>query len=354
MIGICQVGCGYWGGNIARNLAANERIRLVAFCERDQDRLTQFARRYRVAKTFTDYDAVVADPEIEAVVIVTPSGRHYQQAAAALEAGKHVFVEKPLAETTEETLALALLADERRCTLMVGHTFLYNNVVHEVKNLIERGELGDVYYAYSQRLNLGRFRNDSDVLWTLAPHDLSIINYWFTGRPTRVSARGRSYVHRAHGVSEVCFAELDYSDGKSAYLHLSWLDPQKRREMVIVGAQKMLIYDDTNPDAHIRIYDKRAEVQHQSETADFADFTTRLRAGDLVIPNIRLSEPLAVEIDHFIDCIMTGTRPRSDGWHGVEVVAALEALTRSMKADGNPVNVIYPAAPIHPVGKTAQ
>jgi predicted dehydrogenase len=341
---VCQVGCGYWGANVARNLAACDRIELAALCDRDPGRLAQFARRHGVAKLYADVEAVLDDAAVDAIVLVTPSGQHYEQARAALAAGKHVFVEKPLADTVEQASELAAMADRGRRTLMVGHTFLYNNVVHAVKRYIDKGELGDVFYAYSQRLNLGRFRRDSDVVWTLAPHDVSILNFWFDSRPRRVSARGRDYVHKGRGVAEVAFCELDYADGRSAYLHLSWLDPQKRREMVVVGSQRMLIYDDTNPDAHIRLYDKRAEAQHQSETADFADFTTRLRAGDLVIPNIRLAEPLAAEFDHFADCALTGARPRTDGWHGVEVVAALEALGRSLEAGGAPVEVAYPAA----------
>jgi predicted dehydrogenase len=341
---VCQVGCGYWGANVVRNLVACERIELAALCDRDAARVGQFARRHGVAKVYQDLDAALADPAIDAIVLVTPSGQHYAQTRAALEAGKHALVEKPLADTVEQASELAALADRTGLTLMVGHTFLYNNVVHAVKRYIDNGELGEVFYAYSQRLNLGRFRRDSDVVWTLAPHDVSILNFWFGSRPRRVSARGRDYVHKGRGVAEVAFAELDYADGRSAYLHLSWLDPQKRREMVVVGSQKMLIYDDTNSDAHIRLYDKRAEAQHQSEAADFADFTTRLRAGDLVIPNIRLSEPLAFEIDHFAECALTKARPRTDGWHGVEVVAALEALGRSMREGGAPVDVAYPAA----------
>jgi predicted dehydrogenase len=341
---ICQVGCGYWGSNIARNLAASDQVVLAALCDADANRLQQFARRYGVDKTYGRLDEALADPQIDAIFLVTPSGQHYAQTRAALEAGKHVFVEKPLADSTAQAADLARLADAMGRTLMVGHTFLYNNLVHAVKAYIDSGELGEILYAYSQRLNLGRFRTDSDVLWTLAPHDISIVNYWFGDRPVRVSARGRSYIHKRRGIAEVCFAELEYASGQSAQFHLSWLDPQKRREMVVVGSRKMLVYDDMNSDAHIRLYDKRAEAQHQSEAVDFADFTTRLRAGDLVIPNVRLVEPLAAEIAHFTDCVGSGAAPRTDGWHGVEVVAVLEAMTQSMQADGSTVQVAYPAA----------
>ena len=183
---------------------------------------------------------------------------------------------------------------------------------------------------------------DSDVLWTLAPHDISILNYWFDARPSRVSARGDAFIHRASGRAEVCFAKLDYPGGVSAHLHLSWLDPQKRREMVVVGARRMLIYDDMNADAHIRLYDKSAQAEHQRDATDFADFTTRVRAGEVVVPAIRLKEPLAAEIDEFLRCVQTGETPRADGRHGLDVVATLEALGRSMAEDGSSQAVRYP------------
>jgi predicted dehydrogenase len=181
-------------------------------------------------------------------------------------------------------------------------------------------------------------------MWTLAPHDISILNYLFGATPVRVRARGHIYVHRqvASRTAEVCFAELDYPGDRNAHLHLSWLDPQKRRDMVIVGSERMLVYDDVNPEGHIRVYDKKAEAEFQGEMTDFADFTTRLRAGDLTVPNIRLSEPLAVEIDHFVSRVRDGTPPLTDGWHATEVVAVMEALAQSMERDGAPVDVDYP------------
>lgn len=339
----CQVGCGYWGPNLLRNVAANTKAELAGICELDPATLERFGERHPGATLFKSFEDVLADDTIEAVVLATPSSLHAEQARLALEAGKHAMVEKPLAETAAEALALAELSEAKGLTLMVGHTFLYNNIVHEVKRRIDAGELGEVYYAYSQRLNLGRFRNDSDVMWTLAPHDISIFNYLFDGTPRRASARGHAFVHRrrAPAVAEVCFAQLDYPDGKSAHLHLSWLDPQKRRDMIIVGAERMLVYDDMNPDAHIRIYDKKAEAEHQGAMEDFADFTTRVRAGDLVVPNIRLAEPLAAEIDHFIDCVLTGVRPRTDARHAGMVTAVMVALEASMKADGTPLEIDY-------------
>ena len=250
--------------------------------------------------------------------------------------------EKPMASSVEQAVVLTKVAEEAGLILMVGHTFLYNNIVRDVKKRIERGELGQIHYAYSQRLNLGRFRRDSDVLWTLAPHDVSILNYWFGARPHQVSAHGRSHVWREDGIADLCFCLLEYPDGRSAHLHLSWMDPQKVRQMVVVGDKKMLVYDDMDPTKHIQLFDKGVERERERYVRDYADFKTRIRAGDLVIPNIRLVEPLSVEMAHFVDCIREGRTPLTDGRHGVEVTCILAALTRSMKNGGNAVPIEYP------------
>ncbi len=342
-IRIALVGVGYWGPNLARNIGQCPGARFAGVCDRDGARAKSAAAPHNGAFADTDLATTLARPEVDAVVLATPSGLHYEQAKLALSAGKHVMVEKPLAHTSEEAAELVQLAAKNKRVLMVGHTFLYNNVVRDVKRRIDGGELGSVRYIYAQRLNLGRFRTDSDVMWTLAPHDMSILNMWLDARPVRVSARGYSYIYPKSGVAEVAFVHLEYPQGRSAHLHLSWLDPQKRREMVIVGSDKMLVYDDVDADAHIRLYDKKAEAEHQGQLTDFADFTTRLRAGDLVIPNIRLVEPLKVEIAHFAECIAQGTTPLTDGRHGLEVVAALESASRSMAADGKFIDIEYPS-----------
>jgi predicted dehydrogenase len=342
---IALVGVGYWGPNLARNIWQCPAAQLAGVCDRDGARSREAVAAYSDAFADTDLATTLARPDVDAIVLATPSGLHYEQTKRALEAGKHVMVEKPLAHTSEEAAELVQLATKANRVLMVGHTFLYNNVVRDVKRRIDGGELGDVRYIYAQRLNLGRFRTDSDVMWTLAPHDISILNVWLEARPIRVSARGYSYIYPRSGVAEVAFLHLEYPEGRSAHLHLSWLDPQKRREMVIVGSDKMLVYDDVNADAHIRLYDKKAEAEHQGQLTDFADFTTRLRAGDLVIPNIRLVEPLKVEVAHFAECIAQGKTPLTDGIHALEVVAALECASRSMAADGKFVDIEYPNMP---------
>jgi len=341
---VAQIGAGQWGQNLLRNLASCPTVELAAICDSSKKGLKDAAKRYPEARQYSDIADVLSDKTIDAVVIATPSGMHFEHTHGALAAGKHAFVEKPLAHTTEEAVTLAEKAEQAGLTLMVGHTFLFNNVVHEVKKYIDSGELGEIYCAYSQRLNLGRFRSDSDVMWTLAPHDVSILNYWFDGLPEKVSARGHTYIHKKSEVAEVCYAQLDYPGGRNAHLHLSWLDPQKRREMVVVGSKKMLVYDDMSSDAHIRLYDKSAEAHHQSAIADFTDFTTRLRAGDLVVPKTRLVEPLSVEIAHFAKCCLENEVPRTGGRHAVEVIAVLEALERSMSNDGATYDVERRAA----------
>lgn len=338
---LAQIGCGYWGTNIMRNAAASRKAELTALCDRDSEALQLAGTKYPQVELYSSPDKLFERASIDAVLIVTPSGLHYEHILAALNAGKHVFVEKPLATSVEQAVEVVKLAEVKQLTLMVGHTFLYNNIVHEIDHIIESGELGEIYYIYGQRLNLGRFRHDTDVLWTLAPHDISILNYWLKSRPNQVSAKGLTCVGENNGLAEVCFAHLDYPGGCQSHLHLSWLDPQKIRQMVLVGSRKMLIYDDMNTDRHIQIFDKKAEREYSSPTKNFAEFATRIRAGDLLVPNINLIEPLSVELDHFIDCINNETLPRTDGRHGLEVVAILEAFSRSMLMDGCPEKVEY-------------
>jgi predicted dehydrogenase len=327
-----------------RNLAENPRVDLVAACDRDESVRQRISNKYPAIVLYDSIEEMLTqEPGLDALIISTPAGFHFSHAQVALSAGKHVFVEKPMACSVREALELVETAKRVNRKLMVGHTFLYNNIVHEVKNRIDSGELGDVHYAYSQRLNLGQFRKDTDVLWTLAPHDISVLNYWFDSRPQQVSARGITCIAKESNVAEVCFAQLDYPAGQSVQLHLSWLDPQKIRQMVLVGSKKMLIYDDVNVDRHIQIYDKRVEREYRKPTDDFADFTTRLRAGDLTIPNVRLVEPLAKEIEHFVECVLADKNACTDGIHGLEVVAVLEAMSQSMSQGGIPMPVRYPS-----------
>jgi predicted dehydrogenase len=343
VIGVAQLGVGRWGVNLLRVLGQNPDIAFRAVCDLDPKLAAAAARRVNATPS-SDYDSVLNDPTIDAVVISTPSGLHFQHVMAAIEAGKHVFVEKPMANSIDEAHRMIAAAESHKVRLMVGHTFLYNAAVREVKRLIDAGEIGDIHYVYSRRLNLGQFRRDSDVVWTLAPHDISIINHWLDAMPFQTSARGLTYVYPQLGMPEVCFSQLDYPGNRSAHLHLSWIDPQKCREMVVIGSKKMIVYDDTRSDWIIQIYDKRVETIYNDPAQDLTDFRSRLRAGDVVIPNIQMTEPLEAEIREFVACIREDRPALTDGKHGLEVVAVMEAMSQSLARNGA----------IVPVGSFAQ
>jgi predicted dehydrogenase len=349
MINIGVVGAGAWGLNLVRNIALSPLTELVAVCDPDEDARRTVASRYRGAPTTSSLDEFLATACMDAVVVASPAGLHYEHACAALQAGFHVLVEKPLAASATDAAELVLLARRLGRVLMVGHTFLYNNLVEEVKRRIEAGDLGKVRYMYGQRLNLGRVRRDVDTLWNLAPHDISIANFLQGDRPIGVNARGATYVQTERNIADVAFFQMNYAGGQLFSGHVSWLDPQKTRRIVVVGSERMLVYDDMDASRHIQIYDKRVEPDFQSPMRDFADFTARVTAGDLVIPNIRLKEPLSVEVEHFAACVRDESRPRTDGCAGVELVCILEAMSASMEQAGSMVEVDYSAVPDIPV-----
>jgi predicted dehydrogenase len=282
---------------------------------------------------------IAEDPSVDAVVIATPIPTHHALASSLLRAGKHVLVEKPLASTADECLSLIDLAEKAGRLLMVGHVFEYNSAVRAIKQYIDNGDLGRVLYVYSQRVNLGRIQRTTNALWSLAPHDVSILNYWFGQEPLRVAARGFSCLQP--GVEDVVFVTLEYPNAVGAHLHLGWLDPRKVRLMTVVGSKKMLVYDDVSPDAKIQIYDKGVASSSQPNEAPgtFAEFQVRLRVGDLTVPTLKFSEPLQVECQHFVDCIERGERPFSDGQSGLRTVRVLEAAERSLRQDGASITI---------------
>jgi predicted dehydrogenase len=265
---------------------------------------------------------------------------HFDMGLRILSSGRHLLVEKPLATSSAECLRLMEVATERSVVLMVGHVFLYNAAVRRVRDYIDQGELGEIHYAYSQRLNLGRVRQDVNALWNFAPHDFSILDYWLRSHPQRVTARGYSYIQQ--GIEDVVFVTADYPGGIGANIHISWLDPQKVRLMTVVGSRKMIVYDDTAADARVVIYDKgvaRVEREGIGSFETFGQFQLLHRAGDVLIPKIEFSEPLQVECQHFVDCIRTGATPLSDAESGLAVVRALEAAQASMASGGREVSV---------------
>jgi len=334
---VALLGYGYWGPNLARNLHMRLGRDWVACVDTDPARRAEVAHRYPWVRVLADPDEVMGDPEVDALVVASPARTHAPLLADAFQAAKHVLVEKPLALSTAEAVALAEAADRANRVLLVGHTFEYNPAVTRMRELLEAGDLGDLWYLHSQRVNLGRIQSDINALWSIGPHDVSIANYLVGSAPRWVSARGARYLHAE--VEDVVFATLGYDGGVLAHLHVSWLDPSKLRRTTVVGSRRMVVFDDLDSEAKLRVYDKGADPV----SGGFGEFQFRLRRGDLHVPRTDLTEPLALELEHFLECCRTGARPRTDGWNGVRVVATLEAAQQSLDKGGVQVEVDAPS-----------
>lgn len=332
-IRIGVVGFGYWGPNLARNF--DQLAEVVVCCDLEPANLEKIKKLYPSAKMITDYDEMISGLEPDAVVIATSAATHYEFVKKALLADKHVFVEKPLSLRVEQGEELVRLADEKNKVLMVGHLLEYHPAINAIKNYLAAGEIGQIHYLYSQRLNLGKVRQDENCLWSLAPHDISTILYLMDAEPVEVSAVGAAYL-RAE-IEDVVFLTLTFPDKIIANIHISWLDPHKIRKLTIVGDQKMIVFDDMESAEKIRIYDKGVDIRPDYR-AYGEDLT--LRFGDIVIPNIKMAEPLGLECQHFLDCIIQGKRPRSDGYDGLRVLKVLEAAQESMANRGEPVKIV--------------
>jgi len=328
------VGCGYWGPNLARNLHQIPHTELTACCDQNPEVLNRLRKLYPQATTTLDFRELLSDAGIEAVVIATPARTHFELARAALEAGKHFLVEKPLAMSSEEAESLIGLAKQQERVLMVGHIFEYHPAVREIKSLIENGELGELYYIYSTRVNLGRVQSDINALWSIAPHDVSILHYLLGSVPESVSARGGTFLNGQ--VEDVVFLVLSFAGGVMGHVHASWLDPSKVRRMTVVGSRRMVIYDDVADEGKIKIYDKG--VYRRDEDA-YGEFQYRVHSGDIAIPKLEMMEPLRVECIHFADCIRKGLKPLTDGLNGLRVVQVLEAAQASLQSGGTTVPV---------------
>ena len=324
------VGCGYWGPKLIRNFHSIPGSDLTIVSDLRQDRLDHIKGLYPSVETTTSFDALLDSP-VEAVAIATPVSRPYEMAKQALLADKHVLVEKPLTQSTEYADALIELARERGRILMVGHTFEYNPAVEYLKRFIESGKLGRVYYINATRVNLGIFQKDINVIWDLAPHDVSILLYLLGIKPDQVSARGSAYVQP--GIEDVAYVTLNFPNGIMADVRVSWLDPCKIRRITVVGSKKMVVYDDVEPNEKIKIYDKGVDAPPYSDTME--QFRLSYRYGDITTPAISNAEPLAIETRHFLECIRTGTTPRSDGIVGRDVVRILEAAQHSLQNEGS-------------------
>ena len=340
-VNVGVVGLGYWGPNIARNLAEGERSALTWICDRREATLHAVHRRHPQARATTSYEEMLADPELDAVAIVTPVSTHFDLALAAIEAGKHVLIEKPLAASSTQAEELIHRADEAGVVLLPGHTFLYSPPVMKIKELLDAGELGDVYFLSLSRVNLGLHQADVSVVWDLAPHDLSILSFWVGTSPAEVSAMTRSCLFQSS--PDVAFINLRYDTGTIAHLELSWLSPVKLRRTSIVGSKKMVIYDDTSTEP-IRVFDAGAELP-PPET--FGEFRLSYRTGDIVSPKVEATEPLSIEIADFCSAILDGVEPRSTPGIGLEVVRTIEAIERSVQNGGAPVELVAEPRPRH-------
>jgi len=327
LVRVALIGFGHWGPNYARILGGTlGGARLVACAEPSAGRLAAFERQYPSARAYADYSRLLRDGDVDAAIIATPTSTHREIVEQCLGAGLHVLVEKPIAGTVEDAEALAQLAVGTSRTLMVGHTFLFNPAVRAIKAYIDQGLLGEIRYLYFQRTGLGPIRQDVNALWDLAPHDLSMLRYWLGTDPVDLVARGQSYLKS--GTEDVVFVTLSYPDQVLASVHVSWLDPVKTRRVTVVGDRKMVVFDDTHATEKLRIYDRGAD--YQPREGGFAEFIAAVRDGDIVIPRLEPLEPLREQLAHFIDCIITGSRPLTSAEDGVAIVRILEWAEREL------------------------
>jgi predicted dehydrogenase len=334
MLNVAVVGCGYWGPNLIRNLSHLPECTVAAICDAGKERLAQVAAMYPQARTTTEFDELVDDDSIDAIVVATPVRFHYDMARKSLQAGKHTFVEKPMASSTEQCKELVDLAQRNKLALMVGHTFLYSTPVIRIKEIIKSGDLGEIQYISARRLNLGLFQQDINVAWDLAPHDISIILHIMDDAPIAVNCQGKAHVNP--DIEDVTSMTLDFKQG-FAMVQSSWLDPNKIRQITFVGTRKMLVYDDLEPLEKIKIYDKRVEVPPHYQT--FGEFQYAYHYGDMYAPYLQMVEPLKVECQHFLDCIREGKPPISGGQEGLEVVQILEASSQSLAQGGKAIEL---------------
>jgi len=323
---VAVIGAGYWGPNLVRNFSEAPGANVVAVADLSEERLAGIRKRFPAVRTTTDHRSLLADPDIDAVCIVTPISTHRPLAEEAFAAGKHVFVEKPLSGTVADAEAIAAAAAQAGRTLMVGHTFVYNPAVMAVRDLLVRRELGKVQYIDSQRVNLGLHQFDFNVLWDLGPHDVSIVLYWLDEEPDWVQCIGGCYIQP--DIEDVVFLTMGFPSGAIAHAHLSWLAPSKQRTMTVIGDRRMAVYDDGHPAEKVKIYD------HGVAELSADELRRSYRSGDIHSPRVAITEALQLEVRHFIECVRDGTTPRSDGAAGVRVVRVLEAAMRSLRSNG--------------------
>jgi predicted dehydrogenase len=334
---IAAVGCGYWGPNLIRNLIEIPSVDVPVICDRDLQRAKAIQRQYPNLKITRSFDAILEDPEVDGVILATPAVTHCELAEKALAAKKHTFVEKPLALTSADCLKLIQAAEVNQRILMVGHTFLYNDAVTRLKQIIDNGDLGDIWYLHARRLNLGQIRQDVNAMWNLAPHDVSILLYLLQETPDCVVARGYDFLQE--GMQDLVTMTLEFPSGRVGFIEVSWLSPSKVRDVTVVGSRKMALYNDIDPDAKVTLYDKGVENLPPPNPTNYGEFQFRLRYGDVHIPHVTVREPLRVELTHFADCIRNNCQPLSNGRNGLQVVEVLEAAQQSLMRAGTAVSL---------------
>ncbi len=336
MIKIGLIGCGAWGKNLLRNFSNLPGCVLLSCCDENPKQIESLCPSYPKVEFTRNHKEIIDNPNLDAVVIATPPATHFKLCKAAILADKDVFVEKPLVLDTEKGEELVQLAEKKKRVLMVGHIMEYHAATLKLKEYIDKGELGEIYYVYSTRVNLGKVRDIENALWSFAPHDISMILFLLGKSPVSVTATGECYLQKDKGIEDVVFVNMHFEDGTMAHVHVSWLDPHKERRLTVVGDKKMAVFDDTRSAEKIWIYDKGVNTRQDYNT--YGEYLS-LRFGDVLIPQIPGTEPLKTECEHFVDCVQNRRTPRSDGRDGLRVSKVLDAAQRSLKMGGSPVKI---------------
>lgn len=334
MINIGVVGYGYWGPNVVRNFNAIKDAQVISVCDKNSEVLKCVQKTYPSVQTTSDFNKLTSSPDINAVAIVTPVFTHYELAKKALENGKHIFVEKPFTSTVAQAEELIELADKKNLKIMVDHTFLFTGAIRKIKELVDKDTLGDLYYYDSTRVNLGLFQHDVNVIWDLAPHDLSIMDYLIDEKPYSITASGKP--HFNNGFEDVAFITVHFTNNMIAHFNVNWLSPVKVRTTLIGGEKRMLVWNDLEADEKIKVYDKGVKVEN---TEGIYNLLVSYRSGDMWAPKVAQTEALKVEAEYFVDCILNDKTPFNDGHAGLRVVKILEASTESLKNDGKMIKL---------------
>jgi len=334
-IKILVVGSGYWGINYVRLLSQLPDVKLVGVCDRSENRLQETKKNFPLVKLYKDLDEVLDSCDFNTAVVCTNPSNHFEIASRLLNAEKHLLVEKPITTTSKDALRLNELADQKGLILMVGHIFLFNCGIARVKEEVDNGHLGKIHYMYSRRTNLGPIRNDVNAVWDLAPHDISIFNYFMNSSPDWVSAIGSTILRP--DIPDVGFIALKYANGVIGHIHVSWVDPNKVREVGVVGSEQRVFFNDLSSEK-VTIY-KKGIAASSLPFLSYGDYQLALRDGDIISPRLEVCEPLKAQVEHFIDCVRNGQRPICDGISGANVVKVLEAADKSIKLNGSPVKL---------------